>query len=136
MSTEDNLWNKGCIFVTQCSLCGTAAESTHHLFNSCSYAKALWIWFSDLIDMHIDLSSFDYVLKVCDKGWSSQCLDVVISGIINVLCYIWFARNQAFNNNKINVLSTKNLIISNVSLLGNNSVGNMANSVEDLMLFL
>lgn len=135
MPTEGNLRDKGSIVVSVCFLCGKAAESTNHRFLSCSQAKSLWCWFSSMLNLYVDTLSFHSILSICNKDWSSQGLDVVIAGIINILCTIWYSRNQyQFNNKSITVQFAKKLILSNVRLFGNTSSGFMSSSVAEFVI--
>lgn len=135
MPTEDNLCCRGCIVVSICSLCGITAESTSHLFFDCSYSNCLWSWLSDMLNLQIDSLDIDSVLSICNRGWSTQALDVVVARIINVLGIIWYSRNQAkFNSKCISLHSVKVLVISNVSLYGNSSRGIMSTSVSELVM--
>jgi hypothetical protein len=60
---------------------------------------------------------------------------VILAAVINILNIIWFCRNQQrFNNKKINVRSTINLIISATTLTGNNSKYAANSSIEDFVL--
>lgn len=60
---------------------------------------------------------------------------MVISGIINVICTIWYSRNKAkFNSKWISLQSAKNLVVSNVSMSGNSSTGFMSASVAELVM--
>lgn len=112
MPTKDNLWRIGCIVVSIFSLCGTIANTTSHIFFNCSYCKCLWSWLSDILKLHVDSSEIVSVLSICNRNWSSQALEVVVAGIINVLGIIWYSRNQAkFNSRWISMHSAKVLVI-------------------------
>lgn len=135
MPTDENLWIRGCVVVSVCSLCGRAAESTCHLFLDCCFARRLWHSFGSMINSNINLSSFHSVLSLATRGWSSQMHDVVIASIINILWGIWHCRNQVrFQNKIINSFQAINLISANLSLSSNASTGFMSSSAMDLVI--
>jgi len=63
MPTDENLRNRGCIVVSVCSLCLTAAESSDHLFLRCQFATHLWNWIGGKLNCVIDCSSVDTILS-------------------------------------------------------------------------
>lgn len=135
MPTDENLWSKGCVIVSVCSLCGCYTETTEHLFLKCDFARKLWCWFGDSLSCHVDTSSFMTIISLCSKDWSSQALDIVAAGIINVLWSIWHCKNKLrFDNKRLPFQSIINLIVSNVSLVGNSSSGCMSNSISEFEL--
>lgn len=135
MPTDENLWARGCIIVSICSLCGRNAETTYHLFLECSFAQHIWSWFGNVIGSSINCSSFQSVLTVCSKGWSPQALDIILAALVHILSTVWLCRNKIrFEDVKMNAYSAINLIIANVSLTGNASKGTMSSSVAEFMI--
>ncbi|XP_045799496.1 uncharacterized protein LOC123893739 [Trifolium pratense] len=49
--------------------------------------------------MPLDLSNFDSLLGMCNKGWSPQLHDLIIAAIVNILWKVWKCRNNVrFND--------------------------------------
>lgn len=135
MPTDEQLWARGRIVVSICSLCGSDAESTEHLFFRCNFARALWSWFGNILDCSVDCSSIQSILTLCKQNWSSQIGDIIVAGIINIFWTIWHCRNKIkFDNKVIPISSALNLIIASVSLAGKFSSGTMSNSIFDFKL--
>lgn len=136
MPTDENLWNNGCIIVSRCCLCGSTAETTEHLFFHCSFAKDLWVWFSDTIKYSVDCSSLQSVMSTCNLNWCPQVRDLINAGITNIIWALWHCRNKSrFDNKQIPIQTAKNLIIASVSLSGSLSKGNMAAaSIRDFVI--
>lgn len=135
MPTDENLWSRGCIIVSGCSLCGAAAESTHHLFCSCSFAQKLWNWLGSILNFVIDTSSLVSILSICSRNWSSQLQEVISAAVVIVIWTIWYCRNKLrFDNKSCTFQSAINLIVSNVSLSGNLGKGILSSSIQDLLI--
>lgn len=94
MPTDGELKKRWCQMASMCSLCGMAEENSAHLFLQCSYALEIWQWLSHLLNFNIDLSSFLSLFSICNKQWSSQLQDIIISAIVHVVWTIWFVRNS------------------------------------------
>lgn len=118
-----------------CSLCERAAETTHHLFCYCRFAKEIWCQLGSVLQLFIDTTSIHSILLICDRNWSSQTKDVVLTGIINVIWVVWYCRNKLrFEDKNISVRAVINMIVANVSLFGNLSNGIMTSSIQDFMI--
>lgn len=126
---------RGCISVSMCSLCGNALETPDHLFLSCPFAIELWNWLKDILGSDIDLSSFKYILSICDKSRSKQVLHIIIAVILNILGMIWHCRNKLrFENKEISKKSVINSIAAAVSLTGNLSSGGMSSLLAEFRI--
>jgi ribonuclease HI len=122
LSTDENLLVRGCYLPSMCSICGSNAESSSHLFFQCTFATMLWNWFLSLINLHCNISDIHDVWKICDRSWGPQCKLVITAAIIHIFNAIWYCRNQSrFNNVKPLLKSAKSLIIVNTSISGNNT---------------
>lgn len=97
---QDNLWARGCITVSVCSLCGQAAKTINHLFLHCLFKTHLWRWLGELINATIDCSDFHTLLAVCAQGLSLQVLYLVTVGLVNILWCIWHCKNKCRFDNK------------------------------------
>lgn len=118
-----------------CNLCGSHEESSSHLFLACNYVAAIWSWFCSILHFSIDLSSIFSVLKICDKFSNGQLKDVILSYIIHIFWYIWYARNQArFNDKLITIRRAIHLISGSIALIGNISKGQASPSVDEFLI--
>lgn len=135
LPSDENLWARGCIVVSMCSLSKSAWETTNHLFLDCPFAHHIWHWFGCILNSSIDRSNFYSILSACDRGWCTQIKDMVVAGILNILWQMWQWRNKArFENVCIPVHSAISLIISKVSLTGNASKGYMSSSISEFVI--
>lgn len=135
LPTDDNLYARGCILVSMCSLCGMACKTTEHLFLSCPSAARLWHRLQGMIGCAIDTISLASVLCIWDKYWSSQLLGLILTVVINVIWVIWHCRNKLQFDDKIVPLGeARNMILAQVSLVGNLTSGTMYSSVEELRI--
>ncbi|CAJ2644686.1 unnamed protein product [Trifolium pratense] len=99
IATDDNLIKRGLTIVSCCSLCGSSYETVTHLFLRCPFIMQYWNWLSSLLGMPLDLSNFDSLLGICNKGWSPQLHDLIIAAIVNILWKVWKCRNNVrFND--------------------------------------
>ncbi|CAJ2645397.1 unnamed protein product [Trifolium pratense] len=99
IATDDNLIKRGLTIVSCCSLCGSSYETGTHLFLRCPFIMQYWNWLSSLLGMPLDLSNFDSLLGICNKGWSPQLHDLIIAAIVNILWKVWKCRNNVrFND--------------------------------------
>lgn len=67
LPTDENLKKKGCSNASICNLCNCSEEASSHLFLTCQFAKDIWSWFGSVIYKHIDLSSVNSVLSICEQ---------------------------------------------------------------------
>lgn len=58
MPIDDQLWIWECTVVSICSLCGSAIDTSHHIFLACSFAQHIWTWLWCILSIPIDTSSF------------------------------------------------------------------------------
>lgn len=127
--------SRGCTSVSMCSLCNAASESSNNLFLACPFALHIWTRLKRTIGCDIDLSSFNSVLQVCDRGWSSQIRDLVLAAIINVFWEVWCCRNQLrFQNKSIPLNLAIDNVIASVSLAGSLSKGHMSSSIDEFSI--
>lgn len=118
-----------------CNLCSLHEETIAHLFLDCKLAKEVWNWLVSILKLQCNFPTIQEVVQVCQRNLSPLCKIVILAEVINILNTIWFCRNQhRFNNKKINVRSTINLIISATALTGNNSRLAANSSIEDFLL--
>lgn len=135
LPTDDHLWQCGFNIVSVCSLCGSAYETSQHLFLHCSFAKKFRSWLSNMIDIQIDSSSLDSVLQVCFISWSSQVQDVLLAAISYVFWSIWLCiNNLRFESKKIPFENALNLVKADTSLSGSLSAGSMAANISEFMI--
>lgn len=133
--TDDQLWMRGCLVVSVCSICGKAYESTMHLFFGCSFANRLWNWLSSFLSLHVDSSSLQSILIICNGNWSSQVKDIIVAAIVNIVWVIWFCRNKLrFDGKRISYEAAINMIHANISLAGNLSSGHMSSNIQELAI--
>ncbi|CAJ2661751.1 unnamed protein product [Trifolium pratense] len=110
LPTDENLKIRGCNLPSICSLCYACEESSFHLF-------------------------FEYLWKLCDRGWNTQCKLVIKSTIVNIINMIWLARNNMrFNNIKTSRHSAIAFISSNVVLSGNKTKLLASGSIRDFSI--
>lgn len=133
--TDEQLHCRGCTLVSICSLCGRATESFDHLFFHCSFASRLWTWLGDILQTSIDQSSMLVVLSVCNKQWSSQAKDAVLSAIVHIIWFIWYSRNQLrFQNIFVPFERVNTMIKVAVTLSGNMTKGSCKNSMAEFKI--
>lgn len=103
-----------------CSLCNMNEENSFRLFFECTYAINLWRWFASLINKQLHYQSMTYMWNICNRSWNPQCKLVITAAMINIICIVWYARNQLrFSSRKIHWKSSLYTIISNTTLTGN-----------------
>ncbi|CAI8593486.1 unnamed protein product [Vicia faba] len=65
-------------------LSSAAEETTWHLFFECQYAKILWKWLENALNISSSLSNWDDIWQVYKRNWSDQCkLIFNVSGIFS-----------------------------------------------------
>jgi len=135
LPTDENLILRGCQFPSMCSLCSVNIETTTHFLMECYFARTLWNWVESIINLQCNFSSIQEAIQIGNINWSPLCNVVIQAAVINIINTIWFCRNQQrFNNKKINVRSTINLIISGTSLAGNISKCAANTTIADFVL--
>lgn len=84
------------------------------------------------LHLSINVSSIQTVLGICEKAWSSQIHDIVLSANAHIIWVIWYDKNQTCFNN-VSVLFSRDLqfIFDVVSLFGHNSTGINSNSIDE-----
>lgn len=124
MPTDENLRSRGCIVVSVCSLCLETAETSEHLFLSCSFASRLWAWIEGKLNCVIDYSSVETLLDCRPLRCSSQVSDIFLAAILHTIHTIWWARNAVrFSDLKPTIHAAKIRIHSFIALSGNFSKG-------------
>ncbi|CAJ2666577.1 unnamed protein product [Trifolium pratense] len=119
--TEENLMIRGCAIPYMCNFCCRHVESSFHIFFECDYAIKLWSWLAGCLNLVLQFTSMEDMLKLCELNWSTKCKITITAAIINLLNTIWLVGNQArFNNKFISWKSAISLIIASNSLTGNN----------------
>ncbi|CAJ2666578.1 unnamed protein product [Trifolium pratense] len=119
--TEENLMIRGCAIPYMCNFCCRHVESSFHIFFECDYAIKLWSWLAGCLNLVLQFTSMEDMLKLCELNWSPKCKITITAAIINLLNTIWLVGNQArFNNKFISWKSAISLIIASNSLTGNN----------------
>lgn len=110
-------------------------EIADHLFYNCKFATDLCDWFGRLLNLHLNTSNTSSILKSCDRGWSVQVKDIVLSVITHVVWQIWQARNLArFENCRASFHRAVNLISANITMSGRLSTGKANSSMEDFQI--
>jgi hypothetical protein len=57
-------------------------------------------------------------MRLCNRGWSKQCGEIVTVDIINIVNTIWDCKNQArFHDKKVKFQNAINRICANISIL-------------------
>lgn len=92
--TDDQLILRGFSITSLCSCSKEAQETSLHLFLHCKYASRLWSWPSNVLQMNLQIQSFEDIWHIADRGWSPQCKVVIQASLVNILGVIWFVRNQ------------------------------------------
>jgi len=59
LQKDENLSSKGCCLPSMCSLYGSKAETTFHLFFECIYAVNLWCWLAAILNTPIHFQSIE-----------------------------------------------------------------------------
>jgi ribonuclease HI len=130
--TDENLLARGCYLPSMCNFCCKQAETSYHIFFECGFAKHLWSWLANCLDLSLRFSSIEDIWNICELNWSPQCKVTITAAIINLLNTIWSVRNQArFDDKRVNVQSAISMIISCTSLSGNNTKKVASNSLRD-----
>lgn len=122
---DDNLRMRGCVTVSMCSLCGSDAETSEHLFLKCSYALPIWSWLSNVIHCNISISSFNDIFSVCSRNWSSHVSVWAISKSRNC---------SRFDNKVLSSHSAIHLVKALVSMSGSQSSGLMPLSISEFSI--
>jgi len=61
-----------------------------------------------------------YVWEICNRSWNSQYRLVITAAMINIICSVWYARNQLrFSSKKIHWKNSLSTVISNTALTCN-----------------
>jgi len=138
LPTDENLQKRSCTMVSICVLCYKQAESSLHLFLSCTFVVALWRWLGAQLNCHFSLVSVASLLDCISRLCSSQLRDVFVAAIIHTVHAIWLARNSIrFSSNKVSIHYTMIKISSLIALSGTNSNGNcLASDLTVLKNFL
>nr|KYP74923.1 hypothetical protein KK1_007618 [Cajanus cajan] len=68
-----------------CSYCRFSDEGINHLFLQCSFAKALWSWLQDMIQIAINLLFTILIFNFLKRSWSSQGMDVLASMVVHAI---------------------------------------------------
>ncbi|XP_039686503.1 uncharacterized protein [Medicago truncatula] len=124
MPTDENLRRRGCIVVSVCNLCLTAAESSEHLFLSCIFAAQLWGWLGSRLNCVVDTSSFAALLSCRSASCSSQVAEIYLAAILHTLHTIWCARNSIrFSFLAPSLHAAQVRIHSSITMSGNASRG-------------
>ncbi|GAU19900.1 hypothetical protein TSUD_95050 [Trifolium subterraneum] len=135
LSTDENLASRGFLLPSMCSLCCMQPETSLHLFLHCPFATSIWNWFSSVLNLNINLSTIVDVMKLANRGWSSQCQIVISAAIVSIFNNIWLCRNSArFKNIKPNLTSVISLITSTASIAGNVTSQTSTSSMTDFVI--
>ncbi|CAI8587580.1 unnamed protein product [Vicia faba] len=92
--TDENLTLHGFAFPSICSLCLASAETYDHLFFDCQFAKNIWIWLANNLQLNYSINSFLDCNKILAESWSHQAKAVIIACIVGTFYQIWKARNK------------------------------------------
>lgn len=89
--------------VSWCDLCHSNNETSSHLFLFCRFACDISNWCSSLLNLQLTPISIIQMLNVCDRGWTRQCKEVILVGIINnidklVQIPLWYSIVRASND--------------------------------------
>jgi len=134
LPTDENLAARGCLLPSMCSLCNMNEESSFHLFFECTYVINLWRWFASLINKQLHFQSVTDMWNICNRSWNPQCRLVITAAMINIICTVWYARNQLrFSSRKIHWKSSL-YIISSTALTGNLSKVVASASVSNFVI--
>jgi ribonuclease HI len=135
LPTDENLLSRGCYLPSMCNFCCLKAETTFHIFFECNFAIQLWSWLANCLGITLQFNSIEDIWRITDLNWSPQCKVTVTAALINLLNFIWHARNQArFDDKRITVQSAISMIISCTSLSGNNTKKVASNSIRDFII--
>ncbi|KAF1899534.1 hypothetical protein Lal_00019662 [Lupinus albus] len=95
----------------------------------------LWDWLAGIFNIHINTSSIESILSICNAQWSPQVKGVVAVAIIHTVNTIWFCRNhKRFENKTVSILQAQSRIKLATSLSGNSSKLLTNNSVENFVI--
>jgi len=75
--TDENLMSRGCKMASVCNLCFNNAETSFHLFFTCSFATRLWSWLASTLNISLHFNNLEDIWKLCERAWSPQCKVVV-----------------------------------------------------------
>ncbi|KAJ4957006.1 hypothetical protein NE237_013789 [Protea cynaroides] len=107
LTSDDAIKKKGICFASRGSLCHKDEESPEHLFNSCDFAKSLWMKVGEIFNVNIP--SFKST-NVMVNWWTRKGRIVVLRRIWSCLLFvvcniIWNSHNEnryrAFGSPKI-----------------------------------
>ncbi|XP_019433863.1 PREDICTED: uncharacterized protein LOC109340594 [Lupinus angustifolius] len=120
MPLDVNLQKKGIHLAFSYSICHAVEESSTHLFFQCNFATDLWHWLENIIDLPLDSSSIQSLLRVCKTNWSPQLNLVVTASIVNTISTIWYCRNHSrFDDTKVGFMQACDMIKRDTTLTGN-----------------
>ncbi|XP_045802493.1 uncharacterized protein LOC123896099 [Trifolium pratense] len=135
IATDDNLIKRGLTIVSCCSLCGSSYETVTHLFLRCPFIMQYWNWLSSLLGMPLDLSNFDSLLGICNKGWSPQLHDLIIAAIVNILWKVWKCRNNVRFNDIYPYFSRDMIYVKSlIHQTAHYSKGHMYSSIKEFSI--
>lgn len=87
--------------VSQCILYNMSDVSNQHLFFDCEFSNKLQNQLAFPFIMPINGPCIFYVMDICMKPWSFQCLIVIVVVCFNVVNTLWFCHNKLMFDNKL-----------------------------------
>jgi hypothetical protein len=134
LPTDDVLMTRGCNIASRCDLCGTNFEASHHIFIHCRFARKIWQWFSHILQMQV-ADNIEDIMRLCNRGWSKPCGEVVTAGIIHIVDTIWYCRNQVrFHGKQVKFQTAINCICANVYITGTFTKSPALESMQEFQL--
>ncbi|GAU48375.1 hypothetical protein TSUD_405370 [Trifolium subterraneum] len=132
LPTDDNLRLRGYNLPSVCNLCLKQEETSFHIFFNVPLLLMFGLGSLKLLAFHCTFSQATDIWKLCDCNWTPQCKLVIKASLINILCTIWFVRNQArFCGKVIPWTVAISMIKVDVSLSGNKTNLTFYSSMTD-----
>jgi len=130
LPTDQHIQYKGLHICSMCMLCGKHEEYVQHLFFECSTALRIWSWVRKIF-LTPQFSNKNDILSFIKSDGSPLVKFLKVVVITFSIWMIWYMRNYARFQDKINVSRAILVIKYLTCLVGNSSKSSMQNDMLD-----